>query len=100
MTDVEQEDRSVAVARGDRLRSRVRGWFAPTGAPPAWALVRHLVCGLVVGATFGLALPELRGTLLAALTGAVVAASGSAGPSGISRRVALISAGLALVLTV
>jgi hypothetical protein len=58
-----------------------------------------MVCGLVLGGSLGAALPEVRGALLAALTGAVVAASGSAGPSGISRRVALISSGMALVLT-
>jgi hypothetical protein len=100
MSEHQQERQSVAPARADAGRSRWRSWFASTGAPPAWALVRYLVCGLAVGAAFGLALPDFRGTLLAALTGAVVAASGSAGPSGISRRVALISAALALVLTV
>jgi MFS family permease len=100
MTEVEQEQRGVRASRGGTLRSRVESWFAPTGTPPAWALVRYLVCGLVVGGALGGALPEFRGTLLAALTGAVVAASGSAGPSGISRRVALVSAGLALILTV
>jgi len=58
-----------------------------------------MVGGLALGGALGGALPDVRGALLAALTGAVVAASGSAGPSGISRRVALISAGLALGLT-
>jgi MFS family permease len=41
-----------------------------------------------------------QGTLLAALAGVVVAAAGSGGPSGVSRRVAVIAAALALVLTV
>ena len=100
MTDVEHGDRSTTVSSGDAGTSGWRSWFAPTGTPPAWGLVRYMVCGLVVGGSLGAALPEFRGALLAALTGAVVAASGSAGPSGISRRVALISAGLALVLTV
>jgi hypothetical protein len=45
-------------------------------------------------------LPESRGTLLGALTGLVVAAAGSGGPSGISRRVAVIAAASSLVLTV
>jgi uncharacterized membrane protein YccC len=27
-----------------------RGWFTSTGAPPAWALVRYLTAGLIVGA--------------------------------------------------
>jgi MFS family permease len=80
--------------------SRWRRWFGSTGAPAAWGLVRYLVGGLVAGAALAALLPDFRATLLAALTGAVVAASGSAGPSGISRRVALVSAGLALVLTV
>ena len=100
MTEAEHEERSVTASGGVTLRSRVESWFASTGAPPAWGLVRYLVAGLVVGLALGSALPEFRGTLLAALTGAVVAASGSAGPSGISRRIALVSAALALVLTV
>jgi MFS family permease len=59
-----------------------------------------MVCGLVVGAALSALLPDFRATLLAALTGAVVAAAGSGGPSGISRHVALVAAGSALVLTV
>jgi len=98
MSGAEQE--RAAASRRDVLRARVRASFGPTGAPPAWALVRYLVGGLVVGGALGSALPEIRGTLLAALTGAVVAASGSGGPSAISRRVALVSAVLGLVLTV
>jgi hypothetical protein len=97
---VQQEQRSVSASRIDALRSRVRGWFTSTGAPPAWGLVRYLVSGLFVGAALSSLLPDFRATLLAALTGAVVAASGSGGPSGISRRVAVIGAALALVLTV
>jgi hypothetical protein len=100
MTEVEHEQLGTSTPRAEAARSRWRSWFAPTGAPPAWGLVRYMVCGLAVGGSLGAALPEFRGALLAALTGAVVAASGSAGPSAISRRVALISAGLALVLTV
>ena len=100
MTGVEHEQPSRTAPRPEESRSRWRALFAPTGTPPAWGLVRYMVCGLVVGGSLGAALPEFRGALLAALTGAVVAASGSAGPSGVSRRVALISAGLALVLTV
>ena len=37
-----------------------RSWFAPTGEPPAWALVGYMVCGLVVGASLATALPEVR----------------------------------------
>jgi hypothetical protein len=83
---------------GDR-RTHWRSWFASTGEPPAWALVGYMVCGLVVGASLAAALPEVRGTLLAGLAGVVVAASGSGGPSGISRRVALMAAGLGLIVT-
>jgi hypothetical protein len=80
-------------------RAQWRSWFAPTGQPAAWAMVGYMVGGLVVGASLAAALPEVRGTLLAALAGVVVGAAGSSGPSGISRRVALIAAGLGLILT-
>jgi MFS family permease len=59
-----------------------------------------MVCGLVLGGALGGALPQFRGTLLAALTGVIVAAAGSGGPSGISRRFALIAAAAGFVLTV
>src|SRR5262245_10362742 len=100
MSEVEHDQRGVDDSRADARPSHWRRWFASTGAPPAWGLVRYMVCGLVVGGAMGGVLPDFRGTLLAALTGAVVAASGSGGPSGISRRVALVTAGLGLVLTV
>jgi hypothetical protein len=100
MSEVEHEQPRAAASGGGGLRSLVKGWFAPTGTPPAWGLVRYMVGGLVVGAALAGLLPDFRATLLAALTGAVVAASGSGGPSAISRRVAVVSAGLALVLTV
>ena len=95
-----EQDRDDLAARDTGVRARVRRWFAPTGAPPAWGLVRYLAAGLVVGGTLGAALPDFRGSLLAALTGAVVAASGSGGPSGVARRMAVISAGVSFVLTV
>jgi MFS family permease len=63
-------------------------------------LVRYMACGLFIGAALSAPLPQFRGTLLGALAGVVVAAAGSGGPSGISRRVAAISAALALLLTV
>src|SRR5262245_9347652 len=77
-----------------------RSWFAPTGQPPAWTLVRYMVGGLLVGGSLGAALPEVRGALLAALAGVIVSAAGSSGPSGISRRLALTAAGCELVLAV
>jgi hypothetical protein len=89
MTEVEQE-----------RTTGWRRWFAPTGQPPAWALVGYMVCGLVVGGSLAAALPQSRGALLAALAGAIVAAAGSGGPSGIARRLALITAGAELVLAV
>ena len=70
-----------------------------TGEPPAWPLVRYLVCGLVAGVALSAALPHFKATLLSALAGAIVAASASGGPSGIARRVALAAAGWTLVLT-
>ena len=93
MTDEEQGQQGRSVTAG------WRGWFASTGAPPAWALVRYLTAGLIVGAALSALLPEVRATLLSALTGGVIAASGSAGPSGVSRRVAVIAAAAGLVLT-
>ena len=98
MSETQNEQGTVAASRGEDLRSRVRGWFVSTGAPPAWAMVRYMVCGLVVGAAFTGLLPDFRATLLGALAGVVVAASGSGGPSGISRRVALVAAGVGFLL--
>ena len=81
-------------------QSGCRSWFRSTGAPPAWGLVRYAACGLFAGAALGAALPQVRGTLLAALAGVIVAAAGSGGPSRIARRVALLAAASGLVLTV
>ena len=100
MSGIEHEQQAVIEARSEGLRSRVHGWFVSTGAPPAWAMVRYMVCGLVVGAAFTALLPDFRATLLGALAGVVVAASGSGGPSGISRRIALVAAGVGFVLMV
>jgi MFS family permease len=91
---------SASAAPVEASPSFWRRWFASTGAPPAWALVGYMVCGLVVGAGLTALLPDFRATLLGALAGAVIAAAGSGGPSGISRRVALVAAGSGLVLTV
>jgi MFS family permease len=73
--------------------------FASTGQPPAWALVRYLLAGLIAGAALGGALPQVRGTLLAALAGAIVGASACAGPSGIARRLSVVAALWTLILT-
>jgi len=62
--------------------------------------VRYAAGGLFIGGALGAALPEVRGTLLAALAGVVVAAAGSGGPSRISRRLAVIGSGCVLVLAV
>jgi MFS family permease len=100
MSDVGQEEGSRAASSAEAPRSGWRGWFTSTGQPPAWNLVRYAACGLLAGAALSAALPEVRGTLLGALTGLLVAIAGSAGPSAISRRVALIAAVSGLVLTV
>jgi hypothetical protein len=73
--------------------------FGSTGAPPAWGLVRYLVCGLLAGVALSAALPHFRATVLAALAGAIVGAAGASGPSGIARRAAVLAAGWSLVLT-
>ena len=80
-------------------RTGWRSWFASTGQPPAWALVRYMAAGLLAGVALSSPLPHFRGTMLGALAGLIVAAAGSGGPSLISRRVALITAALGLVLT-
>jgi hypothetical protein len=97
MSKAEEERGEVAASRAEAPPSGWRSWFASTGQPPAWA--RYMVCGLVLGGALGGALPQVRGTLLAALAGIIVAAAGSGRPSGISRRLALIAAATGLVLT-
>ena len=59
-----------------------------------------MVGGLVLGAALGGPLPHVEATLLSALTGAIVAAAGSTGPSRIARRLAVVAAGSSLVLMV
>jgi Fusaric acid resistance protein-like len=72
----------------------------PTGQPPAWALVRYLVGGVVAGVALGSGLPHIKATLLSALAGAIVAASASGGPSGIARRLSFVAAGWTLAFTI
>lgn len=95
---MEQAQKPGAASRSEGFRGQVRGWFTSTGAPPAWSLVGYMVCGLVAGAALTGLLPDFRGTLLGALAGVIVAAAGSGGPSGISRRVALIAAASGFLL--
>ena len=59
-----------------------------------------MTCGLLLGLALCAALPDVRGALLGGPTGLVVAAAGSGGPSGVARRVALLTAAGSLVLTV
>jgi hypothetical protein len=61
-------------------RTGWRSWFAPTGQPPAWALVRYMAAGLLTGVALSSPLPNFRGTMLGALAGLIVAAAGSGGP--------------------
>lgn len=97
MTDVQQQPTTPTSDARRSLRQRLLG---STGQPPAWALVRYLVAGLVAGVGVSAALPHFKATLLSALAAAIVAAAASGGPSGISRRVAVAAAGWSLVLTV
>ena len=76
--------------------SRFRRLFASTGAPPQTRLVAYLVCGAAAGAALGVIFLPQKGAVLAALTGALIAAAGSHGPS----RVALRVAGFATVTAV
>jgi MFS family permease len=99
MTEVEQQKPGVAAPAAEARPSLWERIFSSTGAQPAWALVRYLVAGLLAGGALGAGLPHVKATLLAGLTGAIVAAAASAGPSGISRRLALAAAGWTLVLT-
>lgn len=71
--------------------------FGSTGAPPQTALVAYLACGGAAGAALGLAFDPLKGALLAALTGALIAAAGSHGPSRVALRVAGFAAVTAVV---
>jgi hypothetical protein len=73
--ELKHEQSSAAASSGDGSRSGWRGWFTSTGAPANWGLVRYLLAGLVAGGALSGGLPEVRGTLLAALAGAVVVAS-------------------------
>jgi MFS family permease len=96
MTEVQQQQPPTGAKARPSLWQRA---FSSTGQPPNWPLVRYLVGGLLAGAAVSAALPQFRATLLSALAGAIVAASACAGPSGISRRLALATAGWTLVLT-
>jgi hypothetical protein len=59
--------------------------------------VAYVVCGAAVGAAIGVAFAPQKGSALAALTGAIVAAAGSRGPSKIALRVASFTAAIAIV---
>ena len=95
-----EHEQPTDVAPAEAPRSRWRRWLASTGAPPAWGLVRYMVCGLLVGIALSAPLPHFRATLLSALAGAIVAAAGSGGPSRIARRIAVIAAVFSLLLTI
>ena len=61
-------------------RTGWRSWFASTGQPPAWTLVRYMAAGLLAGVALSSSLPHFRGTMLGALAGLIVVAAGSGGP--------------------
>jgi hypothetical protein len=79
---VEQVQERGAASRSESLRAQVRGWFTSSGAPPAWGLVGYMVCGLVNGSGPHGSLARLQRDASGALAGVIVAAAGSAGPSG------------------
>jgi hypothetical protein len=81
MSEVEEERLNVA-SPAEAPPSGWRSWFAPTGQPPAWALVRYMVCGLVLGGALGGALPQVRGALLAASSSPPPAPAGLPGSRG------------------
>jgi len=76
-------------------RTGWRSWFASTGQPPAWALVRYMAAGLLAGVPS----PALQGHDARRARGPDRRRRGLRRPSLISRRVALITAALGLVLT-
>src|SRR5262249_29290885 len=67
--------------------------------PPAWALVGYMAAGLIAGVALSSPLPNFRGAMLGGLAGLIVAASGSGGPSAVSRPGAPIPAPPGRVLT-
>lgn len=75
----------------------MRRWFGSTGAPPQTALVVYFMCGGGLGAALGFLIDPQEGALLAALTGGVIAAAGSRGPSRIALRVAGFAAVTAVI---
>ena len=77
---------------------RWRRWFGSTGAPPQFGLVGYLLGGGMAAGALGLILNPQKGALLAALTGALIAAAGSRGPSRIALRIAGLVAVLAVLL--
>jgi hypothetical protein len=100
MSQAEPLPSGVGASRADDRPWLSRVVFASTGQPAAWALLRYLLGGLVAGVALGSGLPHIKATLLSALAGAIVAASASAGPTGIARRLAVVAAGWTLVLAV
>jgi hypothetical protein len=63
MSQTEQEQPSVAASRVEARPSLLQRVLTSTDQPPAWALVRYLVAGLVAGVAVGAALPHFRATL-------------------------------------
>ena len=77
-------------------KTRWGRWFGSTGKPPLFGLLLYLLFGGAVGAALGAVFSPQKGAILAGLTGALIAAAGSSGPS----RVALRVAGFASVIAV
>ena len=69
MSTVPREQSSITVPGGGAPASLWRRVITPTGAPPAWGLVRYLLGGIVAGVVLSAALPHFRATLVSELTG-------------------------------
>jgi hypothetical protein len=88
---VRRRDDRPATAMTTAATQGWRRWFASTGAPPMWRPVLYAVAGLVVGGALGAVLTPQKGAVLAGLTGALVAAAGSRGPTKVSLRLAALA---------
>lgn len=78
-------------------KTRWGRWFGSTGKPPQFGLLLYLLFGGAVGAALGAAFSPQKGAILAGLTGALIAAAGSSGPSRIALRVAGFASVIAVV---
>ena len=88
----------MSMGTPDERRSRLRSWFGSTGVAPQTTLLTYIVCGAIGGAALGFVLDPAKGAFLSGLTGAIIAAAGSRGPSRIALRVAGFTAVIAQIV--